>query len=77
MIRVRPKQFPSRFVKKLQARGASPFKILKKLESNAYTVNLPSDFGISTTFNISNLVAYKELIAIPSDPLEPSPPIER
>ncbi|PKA46655.1 hypothetical protein AXF42_Ash021271 [Apostasia shenzhenica] len=77
MIRVRLERFPSGVVKKLQARGAGPFKILKKLGSNAYVVDLPSDFGISTTFNISDLVAYKEPAAIPSDPFEPSSPIER
>ncbi|PKA66487.1 hypothetical protein AXF42_Ash003141 [Apostasia shenzhenica] len=77
MIRVRPKRFPSRVVKKLQAHGAGPFKILKKLGSNTYVVDLPSDFGISTTFNISDLVAYKEPTAIPSDPFELSSPIER
>ncbi|PKA45760.1 hypothetical protein AXF42_Ash021685 [Apostasia shenzhenica] len=61
MIRVRPERFPSGVIKKLQARGAGPFKILKKFGSNAYVVDfLPSNFGISTTFNISDLVAYKE-----------------
>ncbi|PKA57505.1 hypothetical protein AXF42_Ash020749 [Apostasia shenzhenica] len=60
MIRVRPERFPSGVIKKLQARGAGPFKILKKLESNTYVVDLPSNFGISTIFNISDLVVYKE-----------------
>ncbi|PKA48258.1 hypothetical protein AXF42_Ash021527 [Apostasia shenzhenica] len=62
---------------KLQARGTGPFKILKKLRSNAYVIDLSSDFGINTIFNISDLVAYKEPTIISSDPFEPSSPIER
>ncbi|PKA64106.1 hypothetical protein AXF42_Ash005118 [Apostasia shenzhenica] len=77
MIRVRPERFPSGVVKKLQARRAGPFKILKKLGSNAYVVDLPSDFGISTTYNISDLVAYKEPTAIPKRELTPECPLSQ
>ncbi|PKA51545.1 hypothetical protein AXF42_Ash002912 [Apostasia shenzhenica] len=76
MIWVRPERFPSGTVKKLQARGASPFRILKKIGSNAYVVDLPPEYGISSTFNILDLVAYKEPTVTPSDPFEPSLPIE-
>ncbi|PKA64799.1 hypothetical protein AXF42_Ash016830 [Apostasia shenzhenica] len=76
MIWVRPERFPSRTVKKLQARGAGPFRIFKKIGSNAYVVDLPQEYGISSTFNISDLVAYKELTVIPSDLFKPSLPIE-
>ena len=59
MIWIRPKLFPPEAVKKLTTRSAGPFKILKKINSNAYVTDLPPDFGISLTFNISDLVAYK------------------
>ena len=34
-------------------------------------LDIPSDFGISSTFNISDLVKYKEPTMIPSEPFEP------
>ncbi|XP_026655874.1 uncharacterized protein LOC113461018 [Phoenix dactylifera] len=70
------KRFPSGTVKKLHARGAGSFKILKKIGSNAFVVDLPPDFGISSTFNISDLVKYKKPITIPSEPFEPNPSFE-
>ena len=44
MIRVRPERFPSGTVKKLQAHGVGPFRVLKCVGSNAYVVDLPDDF---------------------------------
>ena len=76
MIRIRPEWFLPEIVKKLHARGASQFKILKKLGSNIYVIDLPSDYGISSAFNILDLIKYKKPIIIPSDPFEPDPSIE-
>ena len=67
MIRIRPKWFPFRTVKKLQACSAGPFKVLKRIGRNAYVVDLPHDYGISSSFNIEDLVAYKGLIVIPNN----------
>ena len=77
MIRVRPERFPSGVVKKLQARGAGPFRVLKRVGSNAYVIDLPDDYGISSTFNVADLVAYRDPAAIPRELFEPPPPIER
>ena len=77
MVRLRPERFPSGAVKKLYAWGVGPFKIIKKIESNAYVVDLPSDFRISSTFNITALVAYKKKpTRIPSEPFEIEPTFE-
>ena len=76
MVRLRPERFSPETVKKLHARGVGPFKIIKKIGSNAYVVDLPSDFGISSTFNITDLVAYKKSTRIPSEPFEPEPTFE-
>ena len=70
MIQIRPERFPSGIVKKLQARSASPFKVLKRMGLNAYVINIPHDYGISSSFNIEALVAYKSPIAIPYTPFD-------
>ena len=59
MIRIRPERFPPGAVKKLTARSAGPFKILQKINPNAYVIDLPPDFEISSIFNIPDLVVYK------------------
>ena len=41
MVQIRPKRFPPESVKKLHARSAGPFQILKKLNDNAYIIDLP------------------------------------
>ena len=63
--------FPSGTFKKLHTRGAGPFKVLKKIRSNAYILELPSDLGINPTFNVSDLIEYKEPMMIPSEPFGP------
>ena len=71
MVRLKPERFPPGTLKKLHARGAGPFKIIKKVGSNAYVLELPPELGISSTFNISDLVEYREPAVIPSEPFEP------
>jgi hypothetical protein len=43
---------------KLMSRAAGPFKVLEKINDNAYRLELPADFGVSSTFNISDLHPY-------------------
>jgi translation initiation factor IF-1 len=43
---------------KLMPRATGPFKVLKKINDNAYKLELPPEFGISPTFNISDLKPY-------------------
>jgi hypothetical protein len=40
---------------RLMSRAAGPFKILAKVNDNAYNLELPPEFGISPNFNISDL----------------------
>ena len=71
IIKLRLKKIPPGTMKKLHARGAGPFKIIKKIEPNAYVLELPLDYGISSTFNIFDLKEYIELAVVPSKPFGP------
>jgi hypothetical protein len=44
--------------------------VLQRVGPNAYVLDLPHDFGISSTFNIEDLVAYHKPLPIPNDPFE-------
>jgi hypothetical protein len=39
-------------------RADGPFKIIEKINNNAYKLELPPEFGVSPTFNISDLRPY-------------------
>jgi hypothetical protein len=39
-------------------RADGPFKIIEKINDNAYKLKLPPEFGVSPTFNISDLRPY-------------------
>jgi hypothetical protein len=43
---------------KLMSCAAGPFKVLEKINDNAYRLEVPADFGLSPTFNISDLRPY-------------------
>ena len=62
MVCLRPKRFPLETVKNLHARNTGPFQILKKINSNAYVVDLPQDFDISCTFNVEDLLSYRDTL---------------
>jgi hypothetical protein len=66
LVRLRPERFPRGAFHKLHHRRAGPFKILKRLGTNAYHLELPSTLSISPIFNVEDLTAY------PGSPVEGS-----
>ncbi|PKU65889.1 hypothetical protein MA16_Dca009218 [Dendrobium catenatum] len=73
MVRIRPRRFPQGSVKKLHAKSARPFKIISKINSNNYVLDLLKGFNINHTFNIEYLVAFDELEFNPNNPLHDEP----
>ncbi|GKA17092.1 RNA-directed DNA polymerase [Tanacetum coccineum] len=44
---------------KLKPRGDCPFRVLKKINDNAYKIELPGHYNVSATFNVADLSPYK------------------
>ena len=52
---MRKNRFTSKRKSKLQERGDGPFKVLECINNNAYKIDLPLDYGVSNTFNVTDL----------------------
>jgi hypothetical protein len=57
-LHLRKERFPELRKSKLMSRAAGPFKILTKINDNAYKLELPPEFRVSLSFNISDLRPY-------------------
>jgi hypothetical protein len=55
---LRKEQFSELRKSKLMSHAAGPFKILAKINDNAYKLELSPEFGVSPSFNISDLRHY-------------------
>ncbi|KAF8390901.1 hypothetical protein HHK36_023200 [Tetracentron sinense] len=55
MVRIRPELGA---YKKLHSKSAGLYKVLKKISSNSYVLDLLEDMGISNVFNIEDLTLY-------------------
>lgn len=57
-IHLRKERFPNQPNAKLSPRADGPFKIVQKINDNAYKVELPGTYGVSATFNVADLSPY-------------------
>nr|GEW46273.1 RNA-directed DNA polymerase [Tanacetum cinerariifolium] len=58
-IHLRKERFPTGHFGKLKPRGDGPFRVLKKINDNAYKIELPGYYNVSATFNVADLLLYK------------------
>ena len=57
-LHLRKDRFPDARKSKLHPRGDGPFKVLKRINDNAYKLDLPSEYNISATFNVTDLSPF-------------------
>ena len=48
-------RFPNIRKSKLSPQGDGPFQMIKKINNNAYQLDLPAEYGVHPTFNITDL----------------------
>jgi hypothetical protein len=57
-LHLRKDRFPTLRRSKLMPRVAGPFKVLTKINDNAYILDLLAEFAVSTSFNVADLKPY-------------------
>jgi hypothetical protein len=57
-IYLRKECFPDQRKSKLMPRGDGPFRVLAKINHNAYKIDLPPSYGVSNMFNVADLLPY-------------------
>ena len=67
MVHLTKSRFPAGEFHKLQAKKLGPFRIQQRINDNAYMLDLPSNWNISSTFNVSDLYEYHPPDGVPNN----------
>ena len=63
-------RFPEQRKSKLQARGDGPFQVTRRLNNNAYQLDLPGEYKVSATFNVVDLSPFLADSDLRTNPFE-------
>ena len=59
-VHMRKERFPEQRRSKLHPRGDGPFQVLERFGDNAYRLDLPGEYNVSATFNVSDLSLFDD-----------------
>ena len=54
-VHMRKKRYPAQRHSKILPRGDGPFQVFEHINDNAYKLDLPNEYNVSATFNVTNL----------------------
>ena len=54
----RKERFPEQRKSKLLRRGDGPFQVVERINDNAHKLDLPGEYNVSATFNVSDLSPF-------------------
>ncbi|KAL5801031.1 hypothetical protein ACOSQ3_032663 [Xanthoceras sorbifolium] len=57
-LHMRKERFPVQRRSKLLPRGDGPFQVIEKINDNAYKLDLPGEYNVSASFNVSDLSPF-------------------
>jgi len=57
-LHLRKVRFPTKRKSKLSPKGDGSFQVLGRINNNAYRLDLPEEYRVSNTFNITDLVPF-------------------
>ncbi|XP_057812070.1 uncharacterized protein LOC131026252 [Salvia miltiorrhiza] len=57
-LNMRKERFPEQRRSKLLPRGDGPFQVLERINDNAYKLDLPGEYNVSATFNVTDLSPF-------------------
>ncbi|XP_052487953.1 uncharacterized protein LOC128041692 [Gossypium raimondii] len=67
-VHFRKERFSAQRRSKLLPRGDGPFQVLEKVNDNSYKLDLPGEYNVSATFNISDLTPYDDSTDLRTNP---------
>ncbi|PKI56810.1 hypothetical protein CRG98_022768 [Punica granatum] len=74
-VHTRKERFPNQQKSKLSPRGIGPFQVIAKINDNAYKIDLPGEYNVSPTFNVSDLSPIDVESQQDSQSLSSGPPL--
>jgi len=57
-VHMRKDRFPKQRKSKLQPREDGPFQVQKRINENAYKIDIPGEYGVSSSFNVADLTLF-------------------